>query len=350
MMEPISQKGLPTAALVALVLFTALVITACGAPRQTGAIAVQPEAPGSARATDNPTRPPQVTATTAPRTPPAHLDSLPAEQPGIAGNPLILLAPAALAAGEIKDQWLARTLSAATGLEIRSETAESGVEAAERLCSGEAHAAILRAPVVLTMEAQGCASPAATAIQRGETAERGEIIARIDTGVASLEDLASKPFCRPDAQSPTGWVMPSLLMRLAGVDPDSDLGAVIDSGSDTDVVRRVVSRECAAGGTYEGARIPLTGEILGLMEWTAVIGRTERIPHDTLVLNSSVPAEIRDSLLQALISLSGSEEQQVTLLSQYGWEGFAPADRALYEPLYEALRAAGVDFESFLSP
>jgi phosphonate transport system substrate-binding protein len=213
---------------------------------------------------------------------------------------------------------------------------------------GEIHAAILTSPVVMAAQERGCAAPLAVAVQRGSTYDIGQIVARIDTGVASLEDLLGKTFCRPDAASPTGWIFPGLLMRRAGIDPDHDL-TTINTGSDFDAVRRVVSRECDAGGTYADARQALTGEILGLMEWTAVIARTEPIPHDTLAAASSqVTTDVRNALLGGFLTLDAAPEAGA-LMGVNQWEGFAPADESQFASLRASLRVAG-GFDTYLSP
>ena len=59
----------------------------------------------------------------------------------------------------------------------------------------------------------------------------GQIFVRTDSGITELADLAGKTFCRPDPLSTSGWIIPSITLKAAGVDPDTDLAQVVDAGS-----------------------------------------------------------------------------------------------------------------------
>lgn len=335
-----------------------VLLTGCGSAQPSGAIAAPvnvPTTPTQAATSEgSPSRVGQIStqsppsamlvATQAPSQEPTSIGPL-----GGAPTPLILAMPPGIFAEQAALSQLSEALSANSGLSIETIQATSYRDMVDGLCSGEVHAAVLTAPVMIAAQARGCAEPLAVAVQRGSTFDVGQIIARIDTGVASLEDLLGRTFCRPDAASPTGWVFPALLMRMAGVDPDHDFAAILDTGSDPEVVRRVVARECDAGGTYADARQALTGEIVGLMEWTAVIARTEPIPHDTLAVSSQLSTEFQSGLLDGFLKLDAASEGGDIMASNQ-WERFAPADESQFTALLTSMQAAGVDFDTYITP
>ncbi|MBN1250145.1 MAG: phosphate/phosphite/phosphonate ABC transporter substrate-binding protein [Anaerolineae bacterium] len=180
------------------------------------------------------------------------------------------------------------------------------------------------------------------AVRFGSPTYNGQIIANADSGISSLADLSGKTFCRPDPLSTSGWIIPELTMRAAGIDPNADLAEVVDAGSHDAVVAAVYSGDCDAGATYVDARSTLEDEQADVMERVVVIGLTEDIPNDGVQFIPDMDAEMRQAIVDALLAISQTEEGQAALDTAYSWAGLEKHGDEFYDPFRQVLQASGL--------
>ena len=112
-----------------------------------------------------------------------------------------------------------------TGLVIESFVATEYVGVIEALAADppKAHIASLATFAYLVAAERGVAEAELVAVRYGAPYYTGQIFARADSGITSIEELAGKTFCRPDEYSTSGWIIPSITLRSVGIDPDTDL-------------------------------------------------------------------------------------------------------------------------------
>jgi phosphonate transport system substrate-binding protein len=177
----------------------------------------------------------------------------------------------------------------------------------------------------------------------------GQILARADSGIESVEDLAGHSFCRPDELSTSGWIIPSIMMRANGVDPDADLTEIRDVGNHDAVVAAVYTGDCDAGSTFEDAREGALETYPDVMEQVVQVAVTDEIPNDNVAFAPTVPQEIRDQITEALITMTENEEDLTILNSVYEWEGLVLVDDTFYDAFRQTLQQSGVDVNTFIS-
>ena len=158
-----------------------------------------------------------------------------------------------------------------------------------------------------------CADAELVATRYGSAVYNGQIFVRADSGIETLADLEGKTFCRPDPLSTSGWIIPSLTLKAAGVDPDTDLAQVVDAGSHDAVVSAVYNGDCDAGATYIDARSAIEDDHPDVMDVLKVIEISADIPNDGVQWHPDVPQEIRDQVNNALLAISETEEGQEAL-------------------------------------
>lgn len=183
------------------------------------------------------------------------------------------------------------------------------------------------------------------AVRFGSPTYNGQIIANADSGISSLSDLPGKTFCRPDPLSTSGWIIPELTMRAAGIDPNADLGEVVDAGSHDAVVAAVYSGDCDAGATYVDARSTLEDEQPDVMEQVLVIELTEDIPNDGVQFIPDMDPEMRETIVNALLALAETEEGQAALDTAYSWAGLEERGDEFYDPFRQVLQASGLSIQ-----
>ena len=242
---------------------------------------------------------------------------------------------------------VAGLIEAETGLVIETNVATEYAGVVEAMCSDppETHMASLATFSYVLAADRGCAEAELVAVRFGSPTYNGQIIVRADSGLSSVADLAGKTFCRPDPLSTSGWIIPMLTMRAAGVNTDTDLAEVVDAGSHDAVAAGVYDGTCDAGATYVDARTRIEEDYPDVMEQVVILAVTEDIPNDGLQYVPSFPQELRDQINNALLKIAETEEGQEALSTAYQWDGLEKHDDTFYDPFRQVLQASGMSVE-----
>ena len=234
-----------------------------------------------------------------------------------------------------------------TGLYIETNVATEYAGVIEAMCSDppKAQMASLATFAYVLAAEKGCAETELVSVRYGSPTYNGQIIAGADTGITDITQLAGKTFCRPDPLSTSGWIIPMLTMRAAGINTDTDL-EVIDAGSHDAVVSAVYNGECDAGASYVDARTNIEDENPDVMEKVNVIAVTTDIPNDGVQYVPSMPRDLRDAIDAALLDIAQSEEGVAALETAYSWTALEPHYDTFYDPFRQVLDASGLDIEA----
>ncbi len=244
-------------------------------------------------------------------------------------------------------QAVADLLHEETGLFFKTTVATEYAGVVEAMCSDppEAHMGSLATFAYVLAADRGCAEAELVAVRYGSPTYNGQIIVRADSGISSITDLAGKTFCRPDPLSTSGWIIPNLTMRAAGINPETDLAEIVDSGAHDAVVAAVYNGDCDAGATYVDARSRIEEDYPDVMEQVIVIEVTEDIPNDGVQYVPSFPRELRDQINDALLKIAETETGQEALDTAYQWAGLEKHDDSFYDPFRQVLQASGMSIE-----
>jgi phosphonate transport system substrate-binding protein len=239
---------------------------------------------------------------------------------------------------------VAELLQAETGLYFKILVATEYAGAVEAMCADppEAHMASLATFAYVMAADRGCAKAAMLSVRYGSPTYNGQFIVRTDSGITDLSQLAGKTYCRSDPLSTSSWVIPTIMMRAAGVDPDTDLDQVVDTGSHEASAAGVYNGDCDVGATYVDARSRIEEDYPDIMEQTVVIAVEPDIPNDGIQFQASMPQELRDQIVQGLLAISATEEGVEALDTAYQWQELINADDTAYDPFRQILQAAGV--------
>ncbi|HDQ72590.1 MAG TPA: phosphate/phosphite/phosphonate ABC transporter substrate-binding protein [Chloroflexi bacterium] len=241
-------------------------------------------------------------------------------------------------------QSVADLLHDETGLYFDIKVATEYAGAVEAMCADppEAHMSSLATFAYVMAADRGCAEAALLAVRFGSPTYNGQIFVRTDSGISDLSDLEGKSFCRPDPLSTSGWVIPSIMIKGAGVDPDTGLSEVVDAGSHDAVAAGVYSGDCDAGATYVDARTRIEEDYPDVMDETVIIAMEPDIPNDGVQFQSSLSQELRDQIVDGILAIVETEEGQEALGTAYQWEELTKAGDSYYDAFRQILQAAGV--------
>jgi phosphonate transport system substrate-binding protein len=244
-------------------------------------------------------------------------------------------------------QQVADMLNDKTGLFFETNVATEYAGVIEALASDppEAHMASLATFAYVMAADRGVAKAELVSVRYGSPTYNGQLIAGADTGISRVEELAGKTYARPDPLSTSGWIIPMLTMRAAGVDTDADLAEVVDAGSHDSVVAAVYNGEVDAGATYVDARTRIEEDYPDVMEKVVVIGVTTDIPNDGVQFHPDIPRDIVDKVVAALLEIAASDEGKEALKVAYQWNALEEHDDTFYDPFRQVLQASGLSIE-----
>ena len=244
-------------------------------------------------------------------------------------------------------QSVADLLHDETGLYFDTNVATEYAGVIEAMCSDPPEArmgSLATFAYVLANERCGVEAEL-VAVRYGSPTYNGQIIVHVDSGISSLEDLAGKTFCRPDPLSTSGWIIPELTMRAAGINPESDLAEVVDAGSHDAVIAAVYNGDCDAGASYVDARSTIEEDNPDVMETVVVIEVTEDIPNDGVQVIPDMDEELKTKIIDGLLAISETEEGQEALDTAYSWAALEKHGDEFYDPFRQVLQASGMSIE-----
>jgi len=266
---------------------------------------------------------------------------------GTEENPIILSfvpsgdTPDIIASADV----IADLLSEKTGYVIKGNVATSYSAVIEAMGTGKAHMGTLATFAYILANQKYGVECALVSVRYGRPYYDGQIIAGADTGITKLEDLKGKTMCWVDATSTSGYIIPRVMLKAAGVDPDTDLAQQIEAGSHDSVALAVYSGDCDAGATYVDVRDKIEDDYPDVKEKTIVVAISPEIPNDGLQFIKDFPPEMKEKIVKAFLEIMATEEGVTTMGKAYGWEEVVEKDDSFYDDFRAVLDASGVDVE-----
>ncbi|MFW6260101.1 MAG: phosphate/phosphite/phosphonate ABC transporter substrate-binding protein [Spirochaetota bacterium] len=233
-------------------------------------------------------------------------------------------------------------------VEVNVATEYAGVIEALSSDPPSAHMASLATFSYVLAADRGVAEAQLVAVRYGSPTYNGQIIANVDSGIDSLEDLEDKSFARPDPLSTSGWIIPMLTMRAAGIVPEEDLDQIVDAGGHTGVASAVYNGDVDAGATFVDARGNIEEDNPDVMDVVKVVAVTEDIPNDGVQFHPSVPEETRTQIVDALLDIASTEDGAEARELAYEWTGLVERDDGFYDPFRQVLQASGMSVEDLM--
>ncbi len=232
-----------------------------------------------------------------------------------------------------------------TGLVIKPMVATEYAGVIEAMCANppKAQMSSLATFAYLLASQKGCANVSLVSVRNGSPSYNAQFVTRPDTGIKSVADLKGKTFCRPEALSTSGWIVPSIEMKAAGVNPDTDLAQIVDAGSHDAVIAGVYNGDCDAGASYVDARATVEKNYPDVMDKVTVFATTASIPNDGVQFAPSFDPAMRDKIVQALLDIAQTDAGKEALNTAYQWTALQKVDDTFYDPFRQVLDAAGVD-------
>ena len=240
-------------------------------------------------------------------------------------------------------QSVADLLHARTGLYFKTFVATDYVGVIEALKANPPKAqmtSLATAAYILAAD-QKVSQAALVSVRNGSAFYNGQIIARADSGIKTLADIKGHTFARVDPLSASGWIIPSLMLKGAGLNLDTDI-KIVDAGSHPGVVTAVYSGQADAGACFVDARANIQADHPDVMDKVVVIKVSSNIPNDGVQFSPAMPQKLRDQIVDALLAIAATPEGKTAINTAYQWTALEKHDDSFYDAFRQVLQAAGV--------
>jgi len=241
-----------------------------------------------------------------------------------------------------------------TGFHVRPSIAsnEAAIVAALAERPTEAHITTLSSAAYLHASNRGSSAAALLGTLGGEQYYSAYFITHKDSGISELSDLFSESVGAPRMAiaklgSLSGYIMPLIHLREAGLEPDNENFTFVEQSDDAGVITAVYRGEVATGAITENLldELSATEAYEDIFEQVSVFGRTDRIPVRGLQFSPVVAEAARRQILNALLQLNEKARGQELIQGLYDWEALSEHGDEPYEPLRERMRSTNVSLE-----
>jgi phosphonate transport system substrate-binding protein len=259
---------------------------------------------------------------------------------------------------------IADCLNQMTGLNYAIQTGTSYAAAIEAMGAGKAQVGFLNTFSILAAQAKYGIVPALINLRKYSTNDldpdkalggqlepfyKGQFIAGVDTGIKSFADLKGKTFCYVDPLSTSGYIVPQIILKANGINPDTDFKSTENAGSHPNVAIAVYKGDCDAGVTYinvlTDASANLAATYPDIASKVTVFADTDRIPNDGVQYIKTLDPALQSITTEALMAMAADPGGKAVLAKLYTINAFQKIDSSftMYSDFLAVLKKAGVD-------
>jgi phosphonate transport system substrate-binding protein len=257
---------------------------------------------------------------------------------------------------------IADCLSKMTGLTFEMEVGTTFAASIEAMGAEKAQISFLNTFSVLLAEQKYDIVPALVAVRKYATVDidpdkdlkdqlepfyKGQFIASVASGIKSFADLKGKTFCFVDPNSTSGYIVPRIILKANGIDPDVDFAAIQNAGSHNNVAIAVYKGDCDAGVTFINVLTDTAANLAAtypdITEKVTIFAVSDRIPNDGMQFIKSLDPKLQSVIVDGMLAMAADPGGNAVLKSLYNYNAFQKIDPDFYDDFAAVLQAAGVD-------
>lgn len=257
---------------------------------------------------------------------------------------------------------IADCLNKITGLTFQVEVGTSNRAAADAMGAGKAQIGFLNTFTILLAEKLYGIVPVMAVVRnystndvdpdkalagQKETFYKAEFLANAASGITGFADLKGKTFCFVEPASTSGYIIPRMILKQKGIDPDKDFASTTNAGSHNNVAIAVYKGDCDAGVAYVDIRTDTTANLQAtypdILDKVKVFADSDRIPNDGVQVVKDFPAAYTTALTDALTAMSADPGGSAMLKSLYNATAYEKIDPSFYDAFAKLCNDAGPD-------
>jgi len=275
---------------------------------------------------------------------------------GTKKNPIKMYFVPSMEAGKIvtSGQEIADYLTGKTGYQFKVAVPTSYASVIEAMGTKETDIAWLATFAYILANEKFGAEVGLTTVRYGLEKYKGQFIARADSGIEKMEDIAGKTIAYTDAASTSGFIYPSAMLAQKNIKPKN----YIFAGGHPQVVLSVYQGNADVGCTFwspkdadgniHDARYAVKETFPDVEEKINIIGFTEWIPNDTVTFRKDFPADMKEKIISELMAYAKTPKGSETLVRLLQINDFVRGNDADYDVVRETLKSIDADAGDFL--
>ncbi len=259
-------------------------------------------------------------------------------------------------------QGIADWLNKETGLSFEIEVGTSFAASIEAMGAEKAQIGFLNTFSVLLAEEKYGIEPALAVVRKLAVNDispdkdlagtmqpyyRGQFIASVDSGITKLEDLAGKNFCFVDPNSTSGYIVPNIILKAAGLDSEAGDFTATNAGSHNNVAIAVYKGDCDAGVTYINVITDESADLAAtypdIAEKVVPFFDTDPIPNDGVQFVKNFDPDLKAQIVAAMLKMAEDPDGAQLLKDLYNINGLVAIEPTFYDEFAATMAAAGVD-------
>lgn len=285
---------------------------------------------------------------------------------GTADNPIVVAFEPSGTSQEITTggQELLDQLSQETGLTFKGVVPTSYAALTEAMGSGNAQIGWMATFAYILAHQKGYADVALITSRFGSDHYGSQFIANVSSGftpanttekpateadLPTLLQFKGKTPCFADPESTSGYVIPLIFLKKAGL-TDADIPDPVFTGGHTQTVTSIYTGGiCDYGATFVDARSNITEDHPDVKDVVQIVFKTEPIiPNDNMSYAPDMPQNLRDQITNAMVKIAGTEAGKTALNDLYQIEGLTLVDDTAYDQFRSYLTASGIDLSQYV--
>ncbi len=289
-----------------------------------------------------------ITLTPLPRSTP--LPALPTTVPvGQGDNPIRLIIHPANEVAEDTVADLEAIIETRTKLTVKIELSDSDAAALSAFCSATSEQpalAWLTGMAFVAANANHCGQPQLLVSRgAGSNAATGQAVTVIARrGLDSLSAIDGRIFCRINSTDLVSWLIPSLMMEAAGLNPIVDPQTIKDYETPEDLVKAVSTSACDVGAILDSQVADLVTDVESVASRVTSVSTSAEIPYAILTASSDIPLSSLTALNNEMVRLSRDRQLRTQLKELLGQDALQAVSLEDLQPFLEFVNSSGQDF------
>lgn len=249
------------------------------------------------------------------------------------------------AATQARFKDVAAAFKQKTGVEMRIFTASDYAGTIQALTGGQIHMAQMGGSGYASawIDSNGMVEPLVVNQEiDGQLGYHSILIVKSDSPYKSLADLKGKSLAWADPNSTSGYLIPLVTLRAAGIEPAKHFGKTLFSGGHEQSVLGVINGQFDSSFTWS-SKGHTSGQIRAMvdrgilkMDQFRVIWESPQIPNPLIVVRKDMPEDMKRELRQFWVDLIKTHPAVAEAAARGKTSGFLPATHEMYKPVLEA--------------